>query len=87
MWQDIPDGAIVWVGPIPECPEHKGKMKYNMPNDWYECLGFDGEGCPYVVTMEEAYKNRTVLGTAEPIEFKRKWLDLCHRKNHTTTRA
>jgi hypothetical protein len=36
-----------------ECGIH-GPMKYRFPLDWWECVGFDGEGCCKLIA-EEAY--------------------------------
>jgi hypothetical protein len=42
----------------PGCPIH-GQMHYRFDMDWWECPGWDGEGCGYRVTAEEWYRNIT----------------------------
>lgn len=53
----------VWVAPLPRCPTHGG-MHYDMAGDRWVCHGWDGEGCPHVVTAEELHYERA--GTMAP---------------------
>jgi hypothetical protein len=63
----------IFIAPIegPPCPTH-GQMHLNFPCDRWECRGYDGEGCDYVVTMEEWYKTFTEIGyiDADDVKFK-----------------
>jgi hypothetical protein len=52
---DIPGGTPIYILPRegPACPTHGGHMKLKFSMDLYECMGYDGEGCDYTVTIEE----------------------------------
>jgi hypothetical protein len=45
-----------------ECLTH-GPMKYRFALDWWECLGFDGEGCD----VQIVYAEDVVLGAESGI--------------------
>jgi len=42
----------VYATVAPRCPTH-GQMHFDMPCDMWRCRGFDGEGCEYMVAMED----------------------------------
>jgi len=51
----------------PRCPTH-GQMHFNFPADRYECRGFDGEGCEYIVNMEDVPIE--YFGTVDNVEWR-----------------
>jgi hypothetical protein len=44
-------------------------MHLNFAMDTWECLGFDGEGCPRTVTAEETFRYAQPLGTIGDIDW------------------
>jgi hypothetical protein len=49
--------------PVVECLTH-GPMIYRMGCDWWECVGFDGEGCsvPLVSSEDAAREDHGIPG-------------------------
>ncbi len=45
----------IWIGPAegPPCPAHGGHMRLSLAMDRWECKGWDGEGCPEHVDIED----------------------------------
>jgi hypothetical protein len=61
---DMTTDPGMFISPIPDCPEHRGPMRYDLGRRVYTCQGWDGEGCDYE-TPGEWRK----LGDAERVDF------------------
>lgn len=61
--------ADLYYAPVPTCPDHgDAPMRHQFAACRWVCRGWDGEGCPRVITDEDVEWAR--LGTtAGPIEF------------------
>jgi hypothetical protein len=42
----------VFLSKLPRCPVHAGLMRWD-GRATYTCAGYDGEGCPHTVTVDE----------------------------------
>lgn len=49
-WPD-PSGSYVDGWKI-TCHEHGGELRYRAPQNYYECVGWDGEGCCYLTAED-----------------------------------
>lgn len=47
-------------GDVPRCPVH-GVMRYVFAMCQWVCKGYDGEGCPVIVTDEEMARSERVM--------------------------
>jgi hypothetical protein len=56
--------AEVWIAKPPECPTH-GQMKEVPSLDIWMCVGYDGEGCNFTVTMEAWHATFKTIGTID----------------------
>lgn len=56
-------GKIYMLGDPPNCPVHKGPMKFDFAMDRYECAGWDGEGCDEHIDAEKIELGDVMSGT------------------------
>jgi hypothetical protein len=55
----------VYAAPAQFCPVHHGRMPFDLGRMIWICHGWDGEGCDYTVSSDEA--GWTYVGTGDPV--------------------
>ncbi len=56
--------GLLYGIPDPRCPTH-GQMHHDFATDQWVCQGWDGEGCPHLVTAEEWLAGARPMGAAD----------------------